>query len=428
MPSTIACPTCHSQIAIDEVLTTQLTAQLKADMEREIASKNAELEKARKQLSDDRLEVAKTREELSARVQAEVEKQRAAILTEAKQAAEQKLTLEIHDQKSQLEELANKLKEAQTNEIELRRRERKLESEKQELQLAVEREVDAQRANIREQAYKQFAEEHRMKDAEQQKVVSDLKRQIDELKRKAEQGSQQTQGEVQEIALEELLEATFRSDSIEAIAKGVNGGDTLHRVICGSGTVCGSILWESKRTKHFSKDWLPKLRNDQREARASCSVIVTQTMPEGIEHFGLLDGVWVCNWACVRGLATALRLGIIEAHKNRLASEGRAEKMELVYNYLSGREFQRCVEGIVDAFVGMQTELEKEKRSMQAIWKRREKQIDQAIGCTAGLYGDLQGIFGHTLPKVENLCLPEPSFDKPAAIEAPAVSDTVVNA
>lgn len=408
MPSTIACPTCQSEIAIDEVLTAQLTAQLRGEMEREIRLKNDELDRARSKVAEERLEVQKAQEQLSALVQTEVDKQRKAILAEAKQAAEQKLMIELHDQKSHVEELSEKLREAQNHEIELRKRERKLESEKQELQLAVEREVAAQRASIREQAMKQFAEEHRLKDAEQQKVVADLKRQIDDLKRKAEQGSQQTQGEVQEIALEELLETSFRADSIEPVAKGTSGGDTLQRVICSSGTICGSILWESKRTKNFSKDWLRKLRNDQREARAACAVVVTQTMPEGVDHFALIDGVWVCSWSCVQGLATALRVGIIEASKNRLASEGRAEKMELVYNYLSGKEFQRCIEGIVEAYITMRSDLEKEKRSMKTIWKRREKQIELALGSTAGLYGDLQGIFGTALPRVEHLCLPEP--------------------
>ena len=130
-------------------------------------------------------------------------------------------------------------------------------------------------------------------------------------------------------------------------------------------------------------------------------MIVTQTLPEGVDNFALIDGVWVCSWSCAKGLAMALRVGLIEANKNRLATAGRAEKMELVYNYLSGKDFQRCVEGIVEAFVTMQADLDKEKRSMQTIWKRRQKQIDRAIGSTAGLYGDLQGIFGASLPRVE---------------------------
>lgn len=409
MPSTIACPNCQHQIAIDEALTTQLTSQLREEMERELRSRNTELLEVRKGLEKERLELEAARNNLNVRVDAEISKQRAAILSDATKAAELKLNLELADQKSQLQELSDKLKESQSKELLMLQRERKLQEEKQELKLAVEREMATKRDEIREQALKQFSEEHQLKDAEQQKVVEDLKRQIDNLKRKAEQGSQQLQGEVQEDALEQLLESHFTSDSIDPVAKGVNGADVLQRVVCGSGVVCGGILWESKRTKHFSKDWLPKLRHDQREARATCAVIVTQALPDGIDNFALVDGVWICSFACVRGLATALRVGIIEASKNRLASEGRAEKMELVYNYLSGKEFQRCVEGIVEAYATMRADLEKEKRSMKTIWKRREKQIDLALDSTAGLYGDLQGIFGKALPKVEHLSLPEPA-------------------
>ena len=409
MTNTITCPNCHSPIAIDEVLTAQVTAEIRTEMEREVRSKYEEIEEARRSLKADQASIDRARLELDDKVKQEVEKQRQAILAEATKSAEDKQATAIQDQKAQIEELSSKLKEAQDHELELRKRERKLESEKQELKLAAQREVDNQRKSIREEAMRQFTEEHQMKDAEQQKVVTDLKRQVDDLKRKLEQGSQQTQGEVQEIALEELLESNFRSDSVEPVAKGVNGGDTLQRVMCSSGVLCGSILWESKRTKSFSKDWLPKLRNDQREARATCAVIVTQTLPEGVDNFALIDGVWVCSWACVQGLATALRVGIIEASKNRLASEGRAEKMELVYNYLSGKEFQRCIEGIVEAYITMRTDLEKEKRSMKTIWKRREKQIELAVGNVANLYGDLQGIFGASLPKVEGLALPAPA-------------------
>lgn len=418
MSNNITCPSCQAEIAIDQALSAQLSQRIRQELEAEVRIKESRIADAQKKLAEEKLAIERTQASLAEQITAGVELQRKAILTEAAKAAEAKLGVEMKDQQSQVEELTAKLKLSQSHELQLRERERKLEAEKQELKLAAAREVDAQRASIREEALKQFSEEHRMKDAEYQKTVSDMKRQIDDLKRKAEQGSQQIQGEVQEIALEELLEATFRTDAIEPVAKGVNGADTLQRVCCSSGVACGSILWESKRTKAFSKDWLPKLRVDQRSARASCAVIVTQTLPDGVDNFALIDGVWVCSWACVKGLATALRVGIIESSKIQLASQGRAEKMEVVYNYLSGKEFHRCVEGIVEAFVTMSADLDKEKRAMKTIWKRREKQIDLAIGSTAGLYGDLQGIFGTALPRVEGLSLPVGSGPEPALLES----------
>ena len=310
-------------------------------------------------------------------------------------------------ERAQVEELQSKLRAAQQNELALRKKERELESKTEEMKLTVARQLDEERAKIRELAMKQFADEHQLKEAEQQKTISEMRRQIDELKRKAEQGSMRTQGEVQEIALESMLQATFPIDSIESVGKGISGADCKQVVFGPDGSICGNILWESKRTKAFSKAWLPKLRDDQRASKSSIAVIVTQAMPEGIDTFALIDGVWVCSWKCAKGLAMALRAGLIEVAKNRIASEGRVEKMELVYNYLSSQEFQRCVEGIVEAFVTMQTDLESEKRSMKRIWNKREKQIDRAITNTANLYGDLQGIIGAAMPTVEGLAMPK---------------------
>lgn len=407
MTNLISCPNCQTEIAISEVLKAQMSDQIRAELNAEVRAKQTQLDTARKQLDQQLLEAKQTQATLENQIAAGVEEQSKKILADATKAAESKLAVEIQDQKSQLAELEGKLKQSQTHELELRERERKLQSEKQELKLAAAREVDAQRSQIREEALKQFSDEHRLKDAEQQKRVDDMKKQIDELKRKAEQGSQQIQGEVQELALEAMLESAFASDTIDPVPKGITGADCLQHVHCNAGTDCGSILWESKRTKAWSKQWLPKLRDDQRASRAACAVIVTQALPEGVDRFALVDGVWVCDWASAKGLAMALRQGLIDVNKTQLASEGRAEKMELVYNYLSGREFQRCVEGIVEAFGTMQSDLDREKASMQTLWKRRQKQIERAVSNTAGMYGDLIGIIGNSMPVVDGLTLPK---------------------
>jgi hypothetical protein len=406
MSNLIACPNCRHEIAVNDVLQSQLSEQIRAEMEAELAAKHADVAGMRKELVDQRAALKADKESLAAQVKAGIEAQRAKIVSEAQQQAKESLTVELEDRAAQVEELQCKLSAAQHNELELRKKERALESKTEELKLTVTRQLDTERSKIRETALKQFADEHQLKDAEQAKVIADMRRQIDDLKRKAEQGSVQTQGEVQELALESMLETSFPIDTIEPVGKGVNGADCKQLVYCPSGIASGSILWESKRTKNFSKAWLAKLRDDQRTARASIAVLVTQVMPEGVDTFALIDGVWVCSWKCAKGLAMALRAGLIEVSKNKLASEGRVEKMELVYNYLSSQEFQRCVEGIVEAFVTMQTDLESEKRSMKRLWNKREKQIDRAISNTASLYGDLQGIIGASMPAVEGLALP----------------------
>ena len=410
MSNLIACPNCRHEIAVNEVLETQLSDQIRRDLEAELRGQQTEVLSAKKQLAAQELALKQEREgfvaQVGAKVAAGIEVERAKVVAEAQKQAKAALALELDDRAAQVEELQCKLSAAQHNELELRKKERELEAKAEELKLTVARELDAERSKIREAALKQFADEHQLKDAESQKVISDMRRQIDDLKRKAEQGSMQTQGEVQELALESMLETSFHSDSIEPVGKGINGADCKQSVYCPGGTNCGSILWESKRTKNFSKAWLPKLRDDQRTARASVSVLVTQTMPEGIDTFALIDGVWVCSWQCAKGLAMALRSGLIDVGKNKLAAEGRVEKMELVYNYLSGQEFVRYVEGIVEAFVEMESDLAKDKRAAKTSWNRREKQIDRMVTNTACLYGDLQGIVGASMPVVEGLSLP----------------------
>ncbi len=406
MSNLIACPNCHTEIEISAALESQLTNQIRNQLESELRGKRAEFNVAQSQLLAQQQALVAERDTLAQQIQKGIDAERTKIVAAAQKQAAESLTLEMQDQATQLAELRGKLETAQSNELTLRQRERELQSKADELKLATAREVDSQRQKIREDAYKQFADEHQLKDAETEKRISDMRRQIDDLKRKAEQGSVQTQGEVQELALESMLQASFPADTIQPVGKGANGADCRQLVYCSSGNNCGSILWESKRTKNFGKDWLAKLRDDQRSARASLAVIVTQTMPDGVDTFALIDGVWVCSWRCANGLAMALRANLIEVFKSQIAAQGRAEKMELVYNYLSGQEFQRSVSGIVEAFITMREDLESEKRAIKRIWKKREKQIERAVDNTSGLYGDLQGIIGSSLPTVDGLALP----------------------
>lgn len=419
MASSITCPNCKTEIEITEVMRSQLTTQIRAELEADVAAKHAELRAASSQLDRRRAEVEALQKTIDEQVRAGVESQRERLLADAAKAASENLAVEIQDRDQRLEELQGKLKALQSNELELRKRERELQSQKDELQLEVARKLDAERNMIRDEARRQYDEQHQLKDAEKEKQIADLRKQIGDLKRKAEQGSQQMQGEVQELALEELLATSFPGDSIESIGKGVRGGDLIQGVLDRRGLNCGTILWESKRTKNWSNGWLAKLRDDQRSARASCAVIVSESLPEGIDTFALVDGVWICSWSCAASLASALRVGLIEVGKSKLAAQGQHQKMELVYNYLAGQEFQQRVAGVAEAFISMQSDLESEKRSMQRIWSKREKQLQRALSNTAGLYGDLQGIIGASMPVIEGLAMPrlecEPAADQDAA-------------
>jgi hypothetical protein len=230
-----------------------------------------------------------------------------------------------------------------------------------------------------------------------------MQRQIEELKRRAEQGSQQLQGEVLELELEALLSAKFPRDTIRPVPKGEFGGDVLQHVLGPTNQSCGTILWESKRTKNWSDAWLAKLREDQRAAKAEIAIIVSQALPKNIESFAFIDGVWVADPKIALPVAMSLRQTLIEVACVRQASEGRQTKMELVYNYLTGPRFRQRVQALVEAFSSMKEDLDREKKVITRQWAKREEQIDRVMQATVGMYGDLQGIAGKTLQEIEGL-------------------------
>jgi hypothetical protein len=230
-----------------------------------------------------------------------------------------------------------------------------------------------------------------------------MQRQIDELKRKAEQGSQQLQGEVLEVELEAALRTRFPHDCVEPVGRGEFGGDVVQRVVTTVGQACGALLWETKRTKNFTDGWLAKLRADQRAAGAELAVLVSTALPKGIETFAYVDGVWVTEFRFAVPLAVALRQSLIEIATARQVYEGQETKMELVYQYLTGPKFRHRVEAIVEKFSEMQADLEKERKAMTHLWAKREAQIHGVIESTVGMYGDLQGIAGKALQEIEGL-------------------------
>jgi hypothetical protein len=233
-----------------------------------------------------------------------------------------------------------------------------------------------------------------------------MQRQIEELRRKAEQGSQQLQGEVLELQLESMLAARFPMDVQEPVAKGEFGGDLLHRIVGPVGQICGSILWETKRTKNWSDGWLVKLRSDQRAAKAELSILLSDALPKGVESFDHIDGVWVAHPRYVIPIAVALRQSLIEVAATRGAREGQETKMELVYNYLTGSNFRHRIEAIVERFTEMQDDLNRERKATMRLWAKRQAQIQGVVDTTVGMYGDLQGIAGRAMQEIPALEMP----------------------
>ncbi|MBP8912812.1 MAG: DUF2130 domain-containing protein [Phycisphaerae bacterium] len=405
MNNRITCPNCQTQIEITEVISTQLRASIRDELETELGL-------VRQKLKQQQEDLAKKQQELQEKVQAVEEQVEAKLAAERpvlEQAIRQRLReeqdLELKDKAAVIAELQAKVQEATAKELIFLKEKRELQEKARNVDLEVERRLQEQLQAVREQAAKDMEEQQKLKLMESEQKVQTLLKQIEDLKRRAEQGSQQAQGEVLEIALEELLKGLFPTDAIEPVPKGVRGADVVQRVFDDSGLDCGLILWESKRTRHWSKDWLPKLRDDLRMVGASRSVIVSEQLPEHIRHFGQVDGVWVASWACVHPVAVMLRESLIGVAKSRRALDGQHGKMELVYNYLTGQEFCNRVSGIVEAFVTMRQDLEREKQVFQTQWNKRAKQLERVLLNTTGLYGDLQGIIGSTLPEIRGMGL-----------------------
>ena len=271
------------------------------------------------------------------------------------------------------------------------------------MELTVEKRVQDGLTEVRSQAKREAEEGLKLKVMEKDQTIASMQQKIEELKQKAEQGSQQLQGEVQELELENLLRTKFPYDTVEPVPKGEFGGDTLQRVVSPSGLMCGTILWESKRTKNWSPGWLVKLREDQRRAKAEISVIVSTALPDGIETFDVIDGVWITHPRCILPVATILRHTLLQVNSAKLITEGQQTKAEMIYQYLTGQRFRQRVEAIVEAFSSMQEDLDKERKAIMKQWAKRSEQIERVMGATVGMYGDLQGIAGKSIQEIEGL-------------------------
>jgi hypothetical protein len=410
---TIVCPKCKTQIKLNESLAAPLIEATRKQYEKKIAQKESEVAKREDEVRAHQARLAKERETIDEVIDAKVKDARVSIAAEEQKKARRLLAADIEQKASELSELKEilrdrdtRLAEAKKAQAELIRKERELEDARREMDLAVEKKVQESLSRVRDKAKQEAEEGLRLRVMEKEEQIASMQRQIEELRRKAEQGSQQLQGEVLELALETILRAKFPGDNIEPVPKGEFGGDVIHRVANLTGQLCGTILWESKRTKNWSDAWLPKLRDDQRAARADVALIVTSTLPKGVEAFDFIDGVWVVDVRFAIPVAISLRQYLIEVHAARQTGEGQQTKMELMYRYLTGPRFRHRVEAIVEKFSDMQADLDRERKAMTRLWAKREQQISGVIEATAGMYGDLQGIAGKTLQEIEGLRLP----------------------
>jgi hypothetical protein len=342
-------------------------------------------------------------QQLKKQSQEDLNRSKAAMEATIRAQIKEEMGLDLVDLKNQLEEKNRKLSEANKNELELRQRTRKLEEKEKELELEVQRKLDSEKVKATEEIKRKLTDEFQLKLYEKELQLNSFKKTVDELKRKAHQGSQQLQGEAYELAVERVLNEKFPFDRISEVKKGKKGADTLQIVMASNGDEAGTILVESKNTKAWGSDWISKGKEDQREATASMLVIVSEVLPSGVTHFGLIDGVWVTDFANLPNLILALRIQILELYQVRRANEGKGEKMDCLYQYITENQFKQRVEGIIQGFTMMKTSLEKEKAAMNRIWAQREKCLEMVMGSTSAMYGDVEAIIGSALPKVSYL-------------------------
>ena len=403
----ITCPKCGAEIPLTEAVSHQVRDQLEAQFQKQRKEHNEAITAREKKLQAETDALLQRQKDLSAVVALQVDAGREKLLVEAARMAEEKLNTQLKDLQSQLLEQQLKANTAQAAELELRKKQRELEEAKAGLELEVARKIDEERGKIADTARQQGAETERLKVAEKEQVIKGLQDQIAALQQRAAQGSTQLQGETLEVELENDLRRVFLHDEILEIKKGQRGADVMQRVRTSGDLICGAILWEAKRAKNWTRDWIEKLKEDQREAKAELAVIVTTCLPEGVRGIGQVEGVWVCEPPFAIALASALRHGLISTAVQRLQDTDRSDKMVRLYDYLCGVEFRQHVEALVDTFKGLQEQLDAEQRAFAKQWKERAEQIQKAILHTAQLYGGIQGIAGRdSLPEIKNLQLP----------------------
>lgn len=416
----IVCPNCSHEIKLTESLAAPLIEATRKKFQEQLSAKDAEFSKKEETLRVQQEQLARDRESIEDQVSARLKAERSHIAAvEAKKAREAAAT-ELETKNKELTELQQvlaennqKLATAQQAQADLIRKQRELDDAKRELELTIEQRVQASLADVHVKARQEAEDLLKAQVSQKDLQIAAMNRTIEELKRKADQGSQQTQGEALELELEALLKSKFPLDLIEAVGKGEFGGDVVQRVNGSLGQAAGVILWEFKRTKNWSDGWLAKLREDQRNAKADIALIISQTLPKDVETFDLIDGVWVAHPRCAVPVAVALRQSLIELAGARSAQQGQQTKMELMYQYLTGPRFRQRLEGIVEKFDELKEDLDKERKFMNRIWSKREGQIQSVIETTVGMYGDLQGIAGRALPEIPSLDMPLLTYPGP---------------
>lgn len=412
MKDKIKCPNCGHGFDVEEALSGQLQAHFKAEFEKKVQDQAKIFQEEKEKLEKERLEFQTKKEKENEIFKAKLEQRIQQETKKIQNKTKSDFELELKSLKEQFDEKNNEVRVLKQQEINLKKRELELEEKAKDQELLVQQQLLEKQKEIEEKARAKEREANALKEREFQKQLEDQKKLIEEMKRKAEQGSMQMQGEVQELALEELLKLTFPFDEISEVSKGVRGADVVQTVVNAQQIQCGTIVFESKRTKNFDQKWIEKLKQDQMRVKGDIAVLVTETLPNDWERFDFKEGVWICHFNEVKSLTKVLREVLIKAQTVAAVQVNKGDKMELLYNYLTSNDFTQKIKRIIETYDTMSIQLNSEKKAMNRMWATREKQIWLVQENLSALFGDIKGIAGNAIDSGNLLELNDPDFDQ----------------
>jgi hypothetical protein len=411
MATNIKCPNCSNIFDVEDVLSSEVEQKLKLEFDKKLQQSYSQINQEKKKLEDEQKSFEERKRKENDLFQQKLQQEKLKIQTELqsqiKKSVGEDYENELRILKEGLKENEEKLKNARNKELEFLKKVQELKNKEEELEIILQKKLLEERQSLTDQIRKEEAErgslketEYQLKTRELEKQLEDQRRLVDEMKRKAEQGSMQLQGEAQELLLEELLRDYFPYDIIGEVGKGVEGADCIQSVRNSSGQECGKIIFESKRAKAFNNVWVEKLKNDMRQKQADVAILVTQVYPKEMKCFGEKEGVWICSFSEVIALTTALRHTIIRVSETKKSDENKGEKMQMLYSYLTGIEFRQQIETIAEGFLSMRNSISRERVQMEKLWKEREKQLEKVLISTSGLYGSIKGIAGASINEI----------------------------
>ncbi len=403
----IQCPNCGHQFDVEQALSGKLEEHFKKEYETKMRQQAEIINRERQNLKKDKEEINRIKEEQDKILEEKLMEMLSAEKIKIEKSTQQSFESELARLRQENTKQKEENKTLRQKEVDLLRQQKELEEKEEEMALEIERQMLERQREIEEKARKKEREGFELERIKLLKQIDDNKKLAEEMKRKAEQGSMQLQGEVQEMALEDLLKSTYPFDIIEEVPKGIKGADSIQTVINAGQKECGKIVYESKRTKNFARDWIDKLKQDQIACKADIAVLVTQAFPSGMDRFGQHEGIWICGFHEVQSISLVLREMLIKTHSVKLMQENKGDKMELLYAYLTSNEFVQNIRRIVENYDAMISGLNQEKKAMHKVWAQREKQIWAVQENISALFGSITGIAGKELETAEVLQLPE---------------------